>query len=76
MFLFVDKEKLGRGCKGFVIVDAIFTTILCFTIIFKYKKIINSTFGLYISILGMIITIVMILVSGVKHGIFKNNPPN
>lgn len=72
MFAFIDKEKLGQSVNTFVLVDAIFTAVLWLAIVLNYKGVLEHTYGFYISILGMIITTILIVIIGVRYGYFKD----
>lgn len=71
LFALAPRKKLGVYAGQFVLVDVIFTLTLGLATILDCKHIISNTYGFYISVLGMIITVIMILISGIRHGIFK-----
>jgi len=72
MFVFIPKRKLGAHVDQFVLIDIAFTLILAFTTLFHYKHLIKYTYGFQLSVLGMIIITIMIILTGKRHGLFKN----
>lgn len=69
MFMYCPKCKISNQ---FILIDVIFTTILAFLVVLNGDGMVKYVYGFQLSVLGMIITTILIVINGIKYGIFKD----
>ena len=70
MFIYCPKCRIANQ---FVLIDIIFTLVLAFTTILHYKHMIKYTYGFQLAVLGMIITTILIVISGIRYGYYRED---
>lgn len=71
LFAFTRERERSIHDRQFLLVEAIFCFSLILTVNLNNLKIISHTYGLIISMFGIIIATIIIVISMIRHGHFK-----